>query len=246
MLIGVGGEEEFLSYLRDGRLKNAVRDLTDTGIKIAVETKSIPVATKWEKVAGKDLKRILDLGIHLTNSPDSYDDSKIQKLFSLNNDVFIKKISSLNTRQRDILFGLSQEDFKDLVRNLPSDHLSSLSIYIDNLRSDQAKRFLRDIKSSPEKMNLFSRSHVRNGILQSRDQGAALDLMLRSRSALEILHLPEDIKLVADGQISLILLWTKQTLGVIAAGILLLISVLLLYRLILGRRPKVIVTNADK
>jgi len=46
----------------------------------------------------------------------------------------------------------------------------------------------------------------------------------------------EDVRLVLDGRISAILLWDKHPIAVIGAGVLTLIVLLMLRRLLFGRR----------
>ena len=87
----------------------------------------------------------------------------------------------------------------------------------------------------------LSRGNVREAILSSRDQAAAVGMMLKASLPLSPGALLADTHLVLEGRVAASLLWAKHAAAVIAAGALLLILALFIRRLILPPRPRILV-----
>jgi hypothetical protein len=86
---------------------------------------------------------------------------------------------------------------------------------------------------------------VREAIITSRDQAAAVSMMLQASSFLpDPSALLAHVRLVIDGRVSPILLWEKDGIALIIAAVLALILLLMLKRLLLGTRPRIIVQQA--
>lgn len=243
LALKTGDEAHFLKLLRDGTLKKAILELTEDGVRIAIEAQSIEAGYKWSKIAKGDLKRILILGLHTNSKPEDYSQKKIRKLLALNDDLAIKRFSLLQPGERNTLFSLPDRQFRDFLETLTQEQLQVLSGYIAELSPDAARVFVEGIRSSPDKMRLFGRSEVRFGVVRSKDQLAAVNLMLRQSSGWEFMQLPNDVRLAANGDVSPVLLWSKQPLAVSVASIFLIILLLAFYRLIFGRRKQIIVVN---
>ncbi len=242
----VGGEDEVLRLVRDGSLRKGVLDLSEKSIAIAIDTRSIETALKWQDISRENIDRVVELGLHKINSPKSYSISKMGKLFSLQDDDKIRAIASIDVQKREILFQLPEEQFRSLTQSLSGDDLKTLSSYLVALTPEASKSFISGIQNNPQKIKFFGRADVRHGVFRSNDQIAAIELLLRKRSALEITMLPNDIRLVSSGSISPILLWTKQPLAVIVMSLLAIFMLLLLFRLLFVRKKTIVVTNSDK
>ncbi len=241
LLLDKGGEDEFLKALANGSLQRAILELTETGVLIAVDTKSIEQAFAWSKAAKGKLKEIYRSGLHKYSRPDEYNERKIGKLLSIANERNIKRFAKLDVQERDILFKLPSDQFRDLNDTLTANELSSLSFYINELKPDISRGFVRGIHAEPEIMKLFSKSFVRTGILGSEDQGAAIQYMLRPNSALNFLQLPEDIRKASSGKIHPLLLWSKEPVTITVAAFLALFLLLMIWRILFGRRQKIII-----
>ncbi len=244
LALKTGDDSEFLELLRSGTLKKAILELSEEGVRIAIESQSIEAGYKWSKLAKDDLKRILVLGLHTNSKPEEYNQEKIRKLLVLKDDLAIKRFSLLEPSERDGLFSLPDAQFKDFLETLTQEQLQVLSGYISDLNSEALKVFVRGISSTPDKMRLFGRSEVRYGVVRSRDQLAAVNLMMRRSSGWEFMQLPGDVKLAANGAVSPVLLWSKQPLAVSVTSIILLILMLAFYRMLFGRRKQVIVVKS--
>jgi hypothetical protein len=96
----------------------------------------------------------------------------------------------------------------------------------------------RSVAARPAVMQSLGPARVRNAILASRDQSAAMSMMLQPTATLDVPAIIHDFQAIADGRISPLLAWEKHPAGVgllAAAGLFLL---LLLRRLLKPRRPR--------
>jgi hypothetical protein len=85
---------------------------------------------------------------------------------------------------------------------------------------------------------------VREAILASRDQAAAVGMMLQANGMPDLSALLAHAQLVLDGRISPLLLWVKHPVAIGVAGVLALALLLLFKRLLFPARPKVVIRHA--
>jgi hypothetical protein len=111
-----------------------------------------------------------------------------------------------------------------------------LSRYLTGLDRAAGQRVLRAVAQSPARMQVLASARVRDAVLSSPDQLAAVAMMLRADSGFDPFVIKDDVMLVYDGRISPILLWDKHPVAVSAAVILLLFLLLVLRRLLFGPR----------
>ena len=97
------------------------------------------------------------------------------------------------------------------------------------------------VAASPARMAELASARVREAIIASRDQGAALGMMLQVSSLPDPAMIVEHVRLVLDGRVAPVLLWEKHGLVLGAAALLALMLLLLLKRLLFGARPRIIV-----
>ena len=96
---------------------------------------------------------------------------------------------------------------------------------------------LRAVAANPARIHSLSSERVRQAVVASTDQSAAVAMMLRSGGGFDPGAIPQDVRLVADGRVSPILLWEKHP--VVIVGLLFLaLLVLLLLRRLLFTRPR--------
>jgi hypothetical protein len=135
------------------------------------------------------------------------------------------------------LFELPDADLKNLARRMTEDELSSLSRYLTGLQKEPRERVLRAVAANPAQIQSLSSERVRQAVVASTDQSAAVSMMLRSGGALDPGAIANDVRLVADGRVSPILLWEKHPM-VIVGLVLVVLLVLLLLRRLLFTRPR--------
>jgi hypothetical protein len=122
--------------------------------------------------------------------------------------------------------------------------LESLAAYHAALEKAAATRVLRAVAQTPAKMKVLARASVRDGILASKDQAAAVAMMLKADDVVDIAGLNDHFALVTSGRVSPVLLWEKHTVAVSLAGAVSALLLLFILRLIFPRRPRVIVQQA--
>jgi hypothetical protein len=119
---------------------------------------------------------------------------------------------------------------------LTEDELATLSRYLTGLQKEPREQVLRAVAASPAKMQSLASDRVRVAVVASADQTAAVAMMLRTNAGLDPAAISEDIRLVAAGRISPILLWEKHPIAIVAALLLVAILLLMLRRLLFPRR----------
>ena len=142
---------------------------------------------------------------------------------------------------RDALFELPANELKGLARTLDETQLDSLSRYLTGLDKSSALRVLQVVGQNPTRMAELGKPSVRDAILSSSDQAAALGMMLQATSVPDPTVLLAHAKLVLDGRVSPMLLWEKHAVWLAAAVVLSLALLMMLKRLVFGTRPKIIV-----
>jgi hypothetical protein len=104
------------------------------------------------------------------------------------------------------------------------------------LERSASQRVLRVVAQTPARMQSLGAPAVRDAVLASRDQQAAVALMLRSDFGLDPRVTADDFQLVFDGKVSPILLWHKHPVAIVTLALSALIALLMLKRLLFGRR----------
>lgn len=111
--------------------------------------------------------------------------------------------------------------------------------YMTGLRPDASQRIMRAVAQNPSKMQVLSSTRVRDAVLASRDQDAAVAMMLRNSSLPNPAVISADFQLVLDGQVSPVLLWERHSIVISVLAFLALVVLLMFKRLLFGRRRRV-------
>ncbi len=235
------GEAGLSKRLENGTLHRAVSALPPGAIEIAREARSLETALQWEAVAGASLPKIVEYEIHRRAKPDGFTNASLQRLLGLQDKMAITRLAALTPAARTSLFELEAGDLKTLARSLDDTQLDSLSRYLTGLDKTPAQRILRAVAQTPSRMAELAKPGVREAILASSDQAAAVGMMLQANSMPDVSQLVDHARLVIDGRVSPLLLWEKHPLTIVASGVLLLVLLLILRRLMFGTRPKIVV-----
>lgn len=234
------GEAGIDKRLKDGTLQQAVSSWPPQAREIARETRSIETAFQWVAVAGNDLQKVLDYEIYRRARPQDFSRASLQRLLDLQDRVAITRLAGLTPAVRGALFELEPAELKPLARALGESELDSLSRYLTQLDRPAGQRLLRAVAQTPQRMQVLGDPAVRDAIIASRDQSAAVSMMLRTSSVPDPTAIFENVRLVADGKVSPMLLWHKHPLALGGLGIGTLIILLALGRLLFGRRTHVV------
>jgi nitrogen regulatory protein PII-like uncharacterized protein len=237
------GEPGVMKRLADGTLNQAVSSLPAGALDIAREARSLEAALKWAAVAGDKLPSVVDLEIHRRAAPEAFTKASLQRLIALQDRLAITRLASLQPAAREALFELDGAALVRLARNLDEPQLDSLSRYLTGLEKGPAQRILSAVSQMPARMSDLSSPRVREAIIASRDQSAAVSMMLQVASVPDSGAVIAHTRLVLDGRVSPMLLWDKHGYVLAAAAVLALMLLLMLKRLVFGTRPRVIVQH---
>jgi hypothetical protein len=218
-----------------------VSALPPGAIEIARESRSLEAALQWEAVAGASLPRVVEYEVHRRAKPDGFTNASLLRLLGLQDKLAITRLASLPPAARAPLFELEAGDLKTLARALDDGQLDSLARYLTGLERAPAQRLLRAVTQTPSRMAELAKPGVREAILASSDQAAAVGMMLQASSLPDVGQLFDHTRLVLDGRVSPLLLWEKHPLSIVLSGVTLIVLLLVMKRLLFGTRPKVVV-----
>lgn len=235
LTLAAEGEAGLLRRLDDGTLDTAINALPAPGMEIARETRSIDTGLKWSALAGSDLPKVVELSLYRRTTPEQLSRPALQRLLALSDPLAIVRLAAIDGSARDTLFELGDSDLKNLARSLSEVELSSLSLYLTGLQQGPREQVLRTVAANPAAIHNLSGERVRRAVVASSDQAAAVEMMLRPASGLDATAIGNDLRLVADGRVSPILLWEKHPAAIIGLVVLALIVLLLLRRLLFAR-----------
>ncbi len=239
LLAAAEGDGGVLKRLGDGSLHTAVNTLSESGMDIARETRSVDSALRWTTIAGERLGLVVEYEVYKRAKPEDFTKISLSRIFALDDRLAAVRLTGIERGARDVLFELEDKDLRTLARSLAEPELTTLASYLTGLRTSASQRVLRAIAQNPAKLQVLSSPRVRNAVLASRDQDAAVAMMLRADSLPNPALIRSDFGLVMDGEISPLLLWEKHALLLTFASLLMLIVLLVLKRLAFRRRRKV-------
>lgn len=246
IVVGSEGEPAVAARLSNGSLNEAVHVMPDAAMQIARETRSLTQALGWNAVAGDKISAVVEYDIHKRARPEDFTQASLSKVLGLGDRTAIMRLASVPGKARELLFALNNSDLNVLARNLSDGELTTLASYLDGLKEAPRERVLRAVASDPSRMQLLARERVRDGIIASMDQSAAVGMMLETTSAFSPRLFAQDVKLAADGKVNPLLLWDKHPAGVALLGVLSLLLLTWFMRLFRRPRTAVAVTPAQK
>ncbi len=236
ILVASEGEASILRRLQDGSLNTAVHLMPDKGLEIARDLKSVQAGLDWTALAGDQLSNVVEYELHKRINPKDLTRASLDRILALNDRTAIIKIASISPAARDMLFTLDSKDLDSLLRSLSDDELMALAGYLSGLKPEPREKVLRAVASEPAKMQILASHRVRERIIASSDQSAAVDMMLAPASGLSAQAFAHDVTLVWDGRVAPLLLWDKHPQAVAIAGFLSLILLFWFARLFRPRR----------
>jgi nitrogen regulatory protein PII-like uncharacterized protein len=245
LILPKDGEAGVLRRLADGTLNEAVNRMPIAALDIARDTGLIDTALAWWALAGDEVSRVTDVDLHKLTTPQSLTKATFARLIGLGDKVALTRLAALPMEQRQVLFELDTSALRKLGHALETSELASLSGYITGLEKSASQRILSAVAQTPSKMQILARPSVRQAILNSRDQSTAVGMMLKSDGVPDPFAAIEHARYVMDGKVSPILLWEKNPWFVGVIGVFALSLLLMMRRLLFGRRPKVILQRVE-
>jgi hypothetical protein len=241
LVLASEGEPGVLKRLSDGTLHRSVTGLPPAALDIAREARSLETALQWSAVAGDSLPKVVEYEVHRRAKPDAFTKASLQRLLGLEDRLAITRLASLTPAARTPLFELETAELKSLARVLDETQLDTLSRYLTSLDKASAQRVLRAVAQTPARMAELGKPRVRDAILASSDQAAAVGMMLQANSMPDPNLMLEHLRLVLDGRVSPLLLWEKHPASLVATAFLALALLLMMKRLLFGTRARIVV-----
>jgi hypothetical protein len=242
LVLASEGEAGVIRRLGDGTLNQAISALPPAALEIARETRSLEIAFKWFAVAGDSLPKVVEHEIHRRAGPESFTKASLQRLLALPDRLAVTRLAALPPATRDTLFELESAALTGLARGLDEPQLASLARYLTGLEKGSAQRVLSVVAQSPARMADLAGARVREAIIASPDQAAAVAMMLQAGAPLpDPSVLIAHTRLVLDGRVAPVLLWEKHGNVLLAAALIGLMLLLMLKRMVFGTRPRIVI-----
>jgi hypothetical protein len=219
-----------LRRLENGTLNEAVRVLPEPAMDIARATRSIETALQWSDLAAGNLGKVLEFEVYRSAEPGEFTRTSLSSLLALDDRLAVSRLASVDRESRERLLELGPAELKRLARSLTEAELSTLASYLTGLEQAPRERVLRTVADNPARMQVLASAHVRDAVIASRDQSAAVELLLRDGGNFDTAI--ADAKAAWEGRIAPVLIWEKHPLLIVAA-IVLVVFVLLLFRRLL-------------
>ncbi|MEJ2227330.1 MAG: hypothetical protein P8Y67_03650 [Alphaproteobacteria bacterium] len=240
------GEENVVRRVKNGSLAEALFNLNDTGVSLAVHLKSLDQALAWNKLAGPKLAEAVKYGLPQHVKPDELTKSQLSGLLSFNNRKKALQVAQLNTSARKAILSLPPDDLKNLTHRLTADELGALGIYLSRLEHALAGKVLRIVNRNPDVMQSLSPKAVQNAIFSSRDQSSAVSMLLRDNSVLNFGHISGDFTSIRKGQVHYRIFLERYWVGLLVVLFLLMLVLLWLRRTFSSRKRTVIIRTTEK
>jgi hypothetical protein len=236
IVVPTEGEDAVLRRLRDGSLNTAVHLMPPEGVEIAHDLKSVQAGLDWFSLAGDHLPKVIEYELHKRVDPKTLTRASLERILALTDRSAIIKMANLPGEARDMLFTLRADSLDSLLRSLSEDELTALSGYLSGLRPEPRAKVLEAIADKPANMRILASRRVRERIIASGDQSAAIDMMLAPSQSFSVRQTVADFQLVWEGKVAPLLLWDKHPLTVVGAGLGALILLFWIARLFRPRR----------
>jgi hypothetical protein len=224
--------------LQDGTLDQAVSHLPAAAMEIAGAQRSLETGLKWQAVAGDKIDAVVANEIYRRAKPEDFTSASLQRLLAVGDRLAISRLAGVTRSARDTLFDLGSDELKPLARSLAEGELETLAGYLSNLDQAPRERVLKAVASEPGVMQIIAPERVRRAVLSSRDQMAAVDMMLRPQGVLDPVAAYEDMQRAWSGKVSPLLVWEKHPVAIVLLGVVALFFLLLLRRLLRPRRAR--------
>jgi hypothetical protein len=235
ILHGSEGENRIFERAADGSLSKALLDLNDAGLAIAAERKSLADGLRWTEVAGQDLPRVVDTGVFRWLSPEGLSHETLGKLLAVDDRIALGRIAKLTPEQREMILGLPGGQMRDLARKLSDTQLAAFADYQRRLEPVAARALLRAVTETPSVMLELSGEGLQRAIYNSRDQLAALNMVIHAdASLLSYGRIVKDAELVRNGDVGYRVFWERYWPSLALAGFLVLLLLSWLRRLLFG------------
>ena len=240
LLLATEGEAAIAKRLADGSLVYAVTKLPAAAMEIARDAKSLEQGLQWTAIAGARLPQVIELGLHKRASANDFTAQQLNRLLSLDDRTATSRLAGIKRAARDILLELPDRDLRGLAKAIGETELETLASYLTGLEKPARERVLQTVAAQPSRMQVLAPARVRDAVIASKDQLAAVTMMLRTDAGFDFNAMKDDVLTIYDGRVSPVLLWDKHPAGLVGGALAALFLLLILQRLLFGRRGRAV------
>jgi DNA-binding HxlR family transcriptional regulator len=246
VVINVEGEEGVFRRAADGSLSKALTDLDMNGIQILDDKKSIDLALRWTELAGPSLDKVVAFGLHKSIPPSEITSEQLRKILQIDDRLALSSLMKLDRPTRDAILSLPIEQLRDLLRTLQPKEIDAFASYQKSLKGDAAARVLHAVAHDTRVMRNLAGPGVREAILSSKEQTAAVDMLVRDEFP-SVFRLNSDFELVTRGDVDFRVFFYAYWVALSFAAFVALVLLMLLRRLLFGPPTRIVVhTSRDK
>ena len=174
----------------------------------------------------------------------SFCKASLARILKLDDRVAISRLATLKSTVREPLLELDDPSLQKLGRAANETDLASISSYLTGLEPPARVRLLAAVVNAPGKLAMVTPASVREAILSSRDQAAALGVMLRADGVFDFPVFRDDLLLAKDGKINPRILLARYPIALSIFAFVGLVLFMLLWRLLFGRRTRIVVRKS--
>ncbi|MFP4537534.1 MAG: hypothetical protein ACLFPA_04470 [Dichotomicrobium sp.] len=237
------GEAAVFRRLEDGSLTTALDQLTLDGVEIARQTRSLDTAIAWSKHAGERIGDVLKFNIYSRIMPEQISRAELDRLIAVDDRTAVYRLAALPGKARERLLSLPPAEIRSLAQRLEEAELLALSRYQNELPDAASRALLDSVSANPERMEKFARRGVQEAVLTSADENAAVDMLLNPGGTFSLFGMVDSFGKVRAGQVQPRVFVEAYTWTLAVAAAALLIFLILVARLIRGRRTTIIVED---
>jgi hypothetical protein len=234
------GEAGVFLRATDGSLGKALSNLDAAGLHILAEKRSVDGALRWQELAGRNLEKVVFFELHKSLSPDEINADQLRTLLQVEDRAAMARMVRLDRTAREALLSLPLEQVRSLARKLQPQELDAFTEYQRRLPRDVAVHVLRAVADDARVIRPLSSPGVRQAIFDSRDQGAAIAMLIRQEFP-SVSRLSSDFDLVTNGDVHYRVFWQAYWMMLAVGSFVALVILLWLRRLLFGRSPRIVV-----
>ena len=184
---------------------------------------------------------MVDTGIYRWLPAEGLSHETLEKLLSLNDRIALGRIANLTPQERDLILNMPADQVRDFARRLSDRQLAAFADYERRLEPGAARALQHAVSETPSVMGELSGEGLQQAIYGSRDQLAALNMVIHEDASLfSYGRIVKDAELVRNGDVGYRVFWQRYWLSLALAGFVLLLLLSWLRRLLFSR-PQIVI-----
>ena len=245
LIVSQQGRPDVFHRVEDGSLQTALETLSLEAIEIARQTRSLDTGIAWAKLAGDRLGEVLRTNLYSRITPERITASELDRLLSVDDPTAIYRLAALPGTARERLLSLPAAQIRGLANRLDEAELLALSRYQTELPARSSRALLKSVADNPQRMAKLARPGLQDAVLASTDEDAAIDMLLNPGGYFSLFGMIENFAKVRGGEVKPRVFIEAYTWTLAAAAAILLIFIIMVARLVRGRRTTIIVKDQN-